>query len=49
MSRDNEIGVPKPGEQPTRDQVKELLLRVLEGMIKEKERHNRLEPENDFE
>ncbi len=37
MSKDNEIGVPRPGEQPTREQLKELLLRVLDGMADEKE------------
>jgi hypothetical protein len=36
MSNDNEIGVPEPGEQPTRDQLKELLLRVLDGMVDDK-------------
>jgi len=38
MSKDNDIGVPKPGEQPNREQLKELLLRVLDAMADEKER-----------
>ena len=41
MAGDNEIGAPKPGEHPTRDQLKELLLRVLDGMIEEKEQGER--------
>jgi len=39
MSKDNTIGVPKPGEQPTRDQLKELLLHVLDGIVEEKEQN----------
>jgi len=44
MSKNNSIGAPKTGERPTREQLQELLLRVLDGMIEEKEPHG-----SDFE